>query len=72
MKDENRKKENLEDDFQKLEELVKDLESSDLSIEESLLKFKAGVGLIKECQKRLKRAKNEFIEISKELEDETA
>lgn len=41
----------------KLEALVQEMESGDLSLEESLSKFEEGVNLTKQCQKALDSAK---------------
>lgn len=41
----------------RLEALVQDMESGDLSLEESLSKFEEGVSLTKQCQRALDSAK---------------
>ena len=60
----------LENNFQRFDKLVRELENEELDIEKSLNKFKEGVGLIKECQRQIEEAKNEFIQLNKELERE--
>ncbi len=43
----------FEASIEKLEEIVNDLESGDLSLEESIKKFEEGVKLSKTCSKKL-------------------
>jgi exodeoxyribonuclease VII small subunit len=43
----------FEQSLQKLEGLVKSLESGSLSLEDSLTAFQEGVGLVKQCQSLL-------------------
>ena len=47
------KSENFEEALLKLEKVVKNLESGNLSIEEALTSFQEGVGLVKNCQNYL-------------------
>lgn len=46
----------FEQSLQKLESLVKNLESGSLSLEDSLTAFQEGVGLVKQCQTLLSQA----------------
>lgn len=46
----------FEDSLQKLETLVKNLESGTLPLEEALTAFQEGVGLVKQCQTLLSQA----------------
>ncbi len=46
----------FETSLQKLESLVKNLESGNLSLEDSLTAFQEGVGLVKQCQTLLSQA----------------
>lgn len=46
----------FEQSLQKLEALVKGLESGSLSLEDSLTSFQEGVGLVKQCQTLLSQA----------------
>ena len=41
---------NFETSITKLNEIVKDMEKGDLSLDESLKKFEEGINLIRECQ----------------------
>lgn len=49
-------KQSFEDKLEKLETLVTQLESGDLSLDASLKQFEAGVKLARECQTALKNA----------------
>ncbi len=46
-------KKNFEEQLQELEEIVKELENGDLTLEQSLSKFQRGVELYKDCNKLL-------------------
>jgi exodeoxyribonuclease VII small subunit len=46
----------FEQSLSKLETLVKNLESGNLSLEDSLTSFQEGVGLVKQCQTLLSQA----------------
>ena len=46
----------FEQSLQKLETLVKNLESGQLTLEDSLSSFQEGVGLVKQCQTLLSQA----------------
>ena len=46
----------FEQSLQKLESLVKNLESGSLSLEDALTAFQEGVGLVKQCQTLLSQA----------------
>jgi len=47
---------NFEQSLQKLESLVKNLESGSLPLEDALKAFQEGVGLVKQCQTLLSQA----------------
>ena len=47
---------NFEQSLQKLEQLVKNLESGTLPLEQALSAFQDGVGLVKQCQTLLAQA----------------
>ena len=57
---------NFESDLKKLQQILEDIESDKLSLEESIEKYKEGVELSKKCQKALNDAK----QIIKVLDDE--
>ncbi len=48
-----RGKKKFEEALQKLEKVVEQLESGDLSLEDSLAAFEEGVGLVKYCNQKL-------------------
>ena len=57
---------NFESDLRKLQDILEDIESDNLSLEESIEKYREGVDLSKKCQKALDDAK----QIIKVLDDE--
>ena len=57
---------NFENDLKKLQDILEEIESDKLSLEESLEKYKEGVELSKKCQKALDEAR----QIIKVLDDE--
>ena len=57
---------NFESDLKKLQDILDNIESDELSLEESIEKYKEGVQLSKKCQKALEDAK----QIIKVLDDE--
>ena len=57
---------NFESDLKKLQDILDNIESDELSLEESIEKYKEGVELSKKCQKALEDAK-QIIEV---LDDE--
>ncbi len=62
------KKMSLEKSFEKLEEIVKKLESGDESLEKSLKLFEQGVNISDECQKSLEDLENRVKIISNNRE----
>lgn len=63
----NKEKFNFSESFKKVEEINQWFQGEDIDIDEALKKFKSGLGLIKQCQERLKEAENQFHEIKKEF-----
>ena len=59
----------LESSLEKLEKLVEQLESGDLSLEESLKHFEQGVKLTQECQATLKAAEQKVEILLKKTAD---
>jgi exodeoxyribonuclease VII small subunit len=57
---------NFEDDLEKLQSILDDIESDKLSLEDSIQKYKEGMELSKKCQEALDEAK----QVIKLLEDE--
>jgi exonuclease VII small subunit len=67
------KKEDLNSNFKKLEEISEWFDNNkEIDVEEGLEKVKEAVVLIKESKERLKQIENEFEEIKKEVEAETS
>lgn len=58
----------FEECLEKLNKIVTELDTGELSLEDSLEKYKEGITLTKECKKRLDEAKLQ-IEIIDEKED---
>ena len=54
------KKESFENNIEKLEIIVTELEKGDLNLEESLAKFEEGIALSKECNKSLEEAEKKI------------
>jgi exodeoxyribonuclease VII small subunit len=50
------KQQKFEDSLKKLEQIVSDLESGDLPLDDSLKLFEQGIKLVKVCQKKLEEA----------------
>jgi len=53
MAEQNRSGKNFEGALEELEKVVEQLESGDLSLEDSLAAFEKGVGLVKYCNEKL-------------------
>jgi|TARA_B110000014_G_C20076482_1_gene561916 exodeoxyribonuclease VII small subunit len=51
-----KKTDNFEDALKELEKIVTQLESDELSLEQSLKSFEKGIKLTRQCQKQLKEA----------------
>lgn len=62
------KKVPFEESMKRLEEIVRELEAEDLSLEESLAKFEEGVKLGKVCRELLEKAEKRIKAL---VEDET-
>lgn len=66
----NEKETKIQDDFQKLEKIINQLEGQKVGLEDSLKLFEDGAEIVKKCHGRLKKAKNRFEEIKEDLEKE--
>jgi exodeoxyribonuclease VII small subunit len=60
---------NFEQSLQKLETLVRSLESGSLPLEDALSGFQEGVGLIKQCQELLNQAEQKIEILTKANSD---
>lgn len=54
------KKANFEENMTKLEKIAKDLENSDLSLDDSMKKFEEGMKIAKECKEILDNAQKKI------------
>lgn len=51
----------IEDNLKKLDDIVKELENSEISLEESFNLYKDGIKLIKECNDSIDKVEKELI-----------
>ena len=65
------KKETFEDYLKQVEEVVKNLESGKLGLEESIEKYEAGMGAIKKCYEILEAAEKKIQQLVKDKEGKT-
>lgn len=61
---------NFEASVKALEQIVKNLESGELSIEKSIEEFEKGIGLVKECRKLLDAAEKQVSGLIGEISNE--
>ena len=69
------KKSDIELTFERLESIIADMESGEVTLEQNLKMFEEGMKLIKECQSNLKKAEQKvenLIEESNVLDDSKA
>lgn len=64
------KKPTFEESIQKLETVVGELESGELSLEEGIEKFAAGVKSYKECKKLLTKVEKRITVLTESLDEE--
>ena len=62
-------KENFETSLMNLEKIVSELESGNLSLEDSLERYKQGIDLIKNCNKLIENAEKEVAKLTKDFKD---
>ena len=55
----------FEEDLKSMQEILDDLESDSLTLEEMIQKYRKGVELAKNCKKKLQEAETEIKKISK-------
>ena len=63
--------ENLQEILKRLDAIVAGLNAKDIDVERGLQKFKEGIALVKIARERLQKTENEFINLKKELEEES-
>lgn len=62
-------KENFETSLMNLEKIVAELESGQLSLEDSLERYKNGIDLIKHCNKLIDKAEKEVGKLTKDFKE---
>ena len=62
-------KENFEISLMNLEKIVAELESGQLSLEDSLERYKNGIDLIKHCNKLIDKAEKEVVKLTKDFKE---
>jgi exodeoxyribonuclease VII, small subunit len=62
-------KENFETSLMNLEKIVTELESGNLSLEDSLERYKQGIDLIKNCNKLIEDAEKEVAKLTKDFKE---
>ena len=62
-------KENFETSLMNLEKIVAELESGQLSLEDSLERYKNGIDLIKHCNKLIDEAEKEVVKLTKDFKE---
>jgi exodeoxyribonuclease VII, small subunit len=60
-------KENFESNLINLEKIVSELESGQLSLEESLEKYKKGINLVKKCNTIIENAEKEVQRLTEDI-----
>ena len=63
------KKDDFESALNKLEKLVAEIEGGDLTLEESLKSFEAGVSYYKDCKKKLLDVEKKITKLTEKLND---
>lgn len=54
--------------YQRLEDITKEFEAGDMSMEEGLKKFEEGLALAAECKQYLKQVENKIVDIKKKFD----
>ena len=62
-------KETFETSLMNLEKIVAELESGQLSLEDSLERYKNGIDLIKHCNKLIDKAEKEVVKLTKDFKE---
>ncbi len=60
----------LEEDFRKLDSLLKEMEKEDIGIEDAFAKYAEGMQLIKSCNERIDRVEKKVQKLSDDLKME--
>lgn len=54
--------------YQRLEDITREFEAGDLSMEEGLKKFEEGLALASECKQYLREVENKIVDIKKKFD----
>ncbi len=65
-----KKTQTFETQLEKLEEIVGQLESGELNLDDSLKKFEEGVKLFKSCKDKLSKAEKKIAQLNESLNEE--
>lgn len=60
----------IEENFDKLEEIIGSLENNDLSLEEAFKAYETGIKLASECNKQLDKVEKQIIVLRSKADDE--
>ncbi|MBU0278271.1 MULTISPECIES: exodeoxyribonuclease VII small subunit [unclassified Gemella] len=63
-------KKNFEEQLLDLENIVRKLESNELTLDDALEQYKAGIDIIKSCNNIIKKAEKKVLSLKKELDNE--
>lgn len=61
-----KKKENLEENFQKIEELLSALEAEDTTLEQSFQYYEQGMKLLKQCNDTIDKVEKQVLKINED------
>lgn len=61
-----KKKENLEENFQKIEALLEALETKDTTLEQSFTYYEQGMKLLKQCNDAIDRVEKQVLQIGED------
>ncbi len=60
----------LEEDFERMEELLRQMESEEIGIEEAFSKYEEGIKLVKACNEKIDRVEKKVKTLSDDLKTE--
>lgn len=65
-----KKSTSFEENLERLENIVRDLESGNVSLNESMKKYEEGVKVFKSCKDLLAKAEKKIVQLTESLEEE--
>ena len=65
-----KKNASFEENLERLENIVRDLESGNVSLNESMKKYEEGVKVFKSCKDLLSKAEKKIVQLTDSLEEE--